>query len=50
MTLIIDRNNCETFCNMVVFNIPYAVQADNTRTIMRGEILVSCPTRFSWSC
>ena len=39
MTLIIERNNCETFCNMVVFNIPYAVQADNTRTIMRGEIL-----------
>ena len=32
-----NRRNCETFCNMIVFNLPYAEQAAKANCCIRGE-------------
>ena len=34
---LLRRSNCETFCNMVLFNIPESTQAGETVCLVRGE-------------
>ena len=34
----LSRTNCETFCNMMLFNLPHSTQASHTTGCIRGDL------------